>query len=299
MEVPPPAAENPVVAAAEALAGVYRSAEAVAAAAMEAAPEALLRGAIAPPVLTAPFVGPREMERIQAAVRDVKAKELFKSRSFWYKPVALVGGRVVSIEEGTRLEYIIGKRMLCDQRHGEVRIHEEWEAAGLPSAPTDRRWGPAPRQKEAHGFLVFDCAARALQHAITHVTPGSRMRAAQHGVLRVRVKGEVAPKGVEWPTPKGAWAFRVCIPVDVAVERQGWMDDARQRGKWLPACPPGLCRACAMGKTCIQMRAKREVGAPPKPPPTLISPPPPTPSGRRKRRAGRSKPEALTQEFFV
>ena len=101
------------------------------------------------------------------------------------------------------------------------------------------------------------------------------------------------------PTPKGAWAFRVCIPVDVAVERQGWMDDARQRGKWLPACPPGLCRACAMGKTCIQMRAKREVGAPPKPPPTLISPPPPTPSGRRKRRAGRPKPEALTQEFFV
>ena len=72
-----------------------------------------------------------------------------------------VGGRVVSIEEGTRLEYIMGKRMLCDQRHGEVRIHEEWEAAGLPSAPTDRRWGPAPRQKEAHGFLVFDCAARA------------------------------------------------------------------------------------------------------------------------------------------
>ena len=73
------------------------------------------------PVLTAPFVGPREMARIQAAVRDVKAKELFKSRSFWYKPVALVGGRVVSIEEGTRLEYIMGKRMLCDQRHGEVR----------------------------------------------------------------------------------------------------------------------------------------------------------------------------------
>ena len=54
-----------------------------------------------------------------------------------------------------------------------------------------------------------------------------------------------------------------------------------------------------MGKTCIQMRAKREVGAPPKPPPTLISPPPPTPSGRRERRAGRPKPEALTQEFFV
>ena len=52
------------------------------------------------------------------------------------------------------------------------------------------------------------------------------------------------------------------ILCDVAVERQGWMDDARQRGKWLPACPPGLCRACAMGKTCIQMRAKREVGAP-------------------------------------
>ena len=198
-------------------------------------------------MLTAPFVGPREMERIQAAVRDVKAKELFKSRSFWYKPVALVGGRVVSIEEGTRLEYIMGKRMLCDQRQGEVRRHALWEAAGLPSAPTDRRWGPAPRQKEAHGFLVFDCAARALQHAITHVTPGSRMRAAQHGVLRVRVKGEVAPKGVEWPTAKGAWAFRVCILVDVAVERQ--VDGRpRQRGKWLPACPPGSAARARWGR---------------------------------------------------
>ena len=127
-----------------------------------------------------------------------RAARLFARRRFWYKCVAVVGGRYYSIEHGLALQYVLGKRMVCSQleplhvRRGEVEV-------------------PA-------GFLVYDCAARALVEAMSR--PSGRLAASHIAVIRVHARHECAQAGASWPTADGTWVFGVVTPEGVALERQ-------------------------------------------------------------------------------
>lgn len=78
---------------------------------------------------------------------------------------------------------------------------------------------------------------------------------AHLGVLRVRASRECPPSGAEWPTPIGRWAFKVMVPIAVALERQSWMEKEKNSKTWLPNSQPGLCRQCALGdRSCVHLR---------------------------------------------
>lgn len=135
------------------------------------------------------------------------------------------------------MSFVIGKRMLVS--------HE-----------------PNPKARRKGGFLVYECAARALQAALYR--PRGRLASATKAVLRVRAARPCAPPSSQWPTVGGVWAFEVIIPESIALEHQTWMDDRSLAAMWLPASPPGLCRQCALGsRVCVQVRNSLEMGQPP------------------------------------
>ena len=96
------------------------------------------------------------------------------------------------------------------------------------------------------------------------VRPKGRLAAAGKGVLRVTASRPCAPRTAHWPTAGGVWAFELLVPVAIAIEQQTWMDDPSLASLWLPASPPGMCKQCALGeRTCVQVRNRLEMGAPP------------------------------------
>ena len=119
---------------------------------------------------------------LQAATAQQRADALFGKRKFWYKPVALLGGGIYSIAEGEAVSFVIGKRMLV--------THE-----------------PNPTARKKGGFLVYECASRALQAALYR--PRGRLASATKAVLRVRASRPCAPPSSRWPTAGGVWAFEV------------------------------------------------------------------------------------------
>jgi hypothetical protein len=131
-----------------------------------------------------------------------KAVQLHRRRRWWYKPVAVLGGRFYSVSRGLGLQFILGKRMVSQHLDPPPGLH------GVAAPP------PA-----VCGFLVYDCAARALA-AVIGSRRGGRLAAAPVVVLRVSARGECTPPAATWPSPDGAWAFRVVIPEGVALERQ-------------------------------------------------------------------------------
>ena len=83
-------------------------------------------------------------------------------------------------------------------------------------------------------------------------------------MIRVTASRPCAPDESRWPTRGGVWAFEVIVPVAIAIEQQGWMEDRALAAMWLPASPPGLCKQCALGeRVCIQIRNHLELGQPP------------------------------------
>jgi hypothetical protein len=189
-------------------------------------------------LLTAAHLG-----ELQCAVRRQRAQELFSERRWWYKPVMRRGARYFMLKEGEPVEFILGKRMLCEQNSG-------------------------PRRE---GFLVYDCAARALLEAMCASTSNPLRESGRRlggggavAVLRVRATRPCAPKHEQWPTSSGVWAFSVLQPVAVALEKQEWMSYEKCCDRWLPTTQPGLCRVCAMDeRTCVQVRNAAPVGEPP------------------------------------
>lgn len=185
----------------------------------------------------------KHLEEVQRAVRRQKARELYESRRWWYKPVARRGNRFYSLAGGGEpLEFVLGKRMLCEHARG-------------------------PRKQ---GFLVYDCAARALLEAMCAKASdplregGRKLGCGNVAVLRVRATRPCAPAHEQWPTKRGVWAFGVLHPVAVALELQQWMSYDKCCERWLPATMPGLCRACALDdKCCVQLRNAAPVGEPP------------------------------------
>ena len=167
-----------------------------------------------------------EMVRLRAELSQRQADSLFEHRRWWYKPVAIASGKYYSMGESVPVNFVIGKRMVCEQ------------------LSQDR----APKL----GFLVFDCAARALEHAIER---RGRHPLSHIAGLRVRVREPRAPSTSHWPTNNGSWAFRVMTPEAIALEWQTWMAEEREGINWLPNRASGHCRQCALGdKTCVQAR---------------------------------------------
>ena len=124
--------------------------------------------------------------------------------------------------------------------------------------------GLTPRARSKPGFLVYDCASRALQAALHK--PRGKLAAATKAVLRVRASRPCAPGEYEWPTESGAWAFEVIVPVSIALEQQTWMEDKALCSMWLPAAPAGHCRQCALGeRACVQVRHHRHLEIPRRP----------------------------------
>lgn len=143
-----------------------------------------------------------------------------------------------SIAEGEALPFRMGKRMLTTNE------------------------GATSRARGKGGFLVYECAARALQAAL--VRPKGKLATATKAVLRVTASRPCAPPHSKWPTNGGVWAFEVIVPVSIAVEQQTWMEDRTLASLWLPASPPGLCKQCALGeRVCVQVRNHLEMGQPP------------------------------------
>lgn len=99
------------------------------------------------------------LTHLRVAVAQHESDTLLSKRKYWYKPVAILGGNAYSISEGEALAFKMGKRMLA--------AHE----------------GATARGKS--GFLVYDCAARALQAAL--VRPKGKLASATKAVLRVTV----------------------------------------------------------------------------------------------------------------
>ena len=191
----------------------------------------------------------KHLEEVQRAVRRQRARELYETRRWWYKPVARRGNKLYSLTSssgeggGEPIEYVLGKRMLCEHV-------------------------PGPHRKQ--GFLVYDCAARALLEALcTRASSplregGRRLGCGNVAVLRLRATRPCAPDGEAWPTRRGVWAFGVLHPVAVALEKQQWMSYDRCCERWLPTTTSGLCRACALDdKCCVQLRNQAPVGEPP------------------------------------
>ena len=179
------------------------------------------------------------------AVAQHRANSLFERRKYWYKPVALVGGACYSIAEGEAVIFVMGKRMLT-HNDGQTR-----------------------RARKKPGYLVYDCASRAMQAALHK--PKGKLAASTKAVLRVTVSRPCAPEGARWPTRGGVWAFEVIVPVAIAIEQQAWMDDEAFAANWLPSSPPGMCKQCALGeRTCIQCRTHLEVGEVPRLQPAAV-----------------------------
>jgi hypothetical protein len=179
------------------------------------------------------------LSHLRVAVAQHEADSLFGRRKYWYKPVALLGGIPYSITEGEALPFKFGKRML---------------------AAND---GATSRQRSKGGFLVYECAARALQAAL--VRPRGKLATSTKAVLRVTASRPCAPPQSKWPTEGGLWAFEVIVPVSIALEAQTWMEDKSLGSLWLPASPPGLCKQCALGeRVCVQVRSHLEMGQPPR-----------------------------------
>jgi len=175
---------------------------------------------------------------LQLAVAQHRADSLFERRKYWYKPVAIVGGVCYSIAEGEAVVFVMGKRMLT-YNEGQTR-----------------------RARNKPGYLVYDCASRALQAALYR--PKGKLAAATKAVLRVTASRSCAPDHARWPTCGGVWAFEVIVPVAIAIEQQAWMDDKALAPMWVPSSPPGLCKQCALGeRVCIQIRNHLELGQPP------------------------------------
>ena len=178
------------------------------------------------------------LSHLRLAVAQHETDSLFDRRKYWYKPVAMLGGQPYSIMEGEALPFKLGKRMIA--------AHE--------AATSEAR--------AKGGFLVYDCAARALQSAL--VRPKGKLASATKAVLRVTATRPCAPLDSKWPTEGGVWAFEVIVPVAIALEQQTWMEDRSLATLWLPASPPGLCKQCALGeRTCVQVRNHLQMGAPP------------------------------------
>ena len=178
------------------------------------------------------------LSHLRVAVAQNETDSLFARRKYWYKPVALLAGQAYSICEGDALPFRLGKRMVAGN-----------EAASAGSA-------------SRNGFLVYECAARAMQAAV--VRPKGRLASASKAVLRVTATRPCAPDAARWPTSGGMWAFEVIVPISIAIEQQTWMDDPSLASLWLPGSPPGLCKQCALGeRTCVQVRTKLMVGQPP------------------------------------
>ena len=178
------------------------------------------------------------LSHLRVAVAQHEADSLFERRKYWYKPVAMLGGIAYSIAEGEALPFKLGKRML---------------AANSGAAPNARAMG---------GFVVYDCAARALQAAL--VRPKGKLAHASKAVLRVTASRECAPAHSRWPTEGGVWAFEMIMPTSIALEQQTWMEDRALASLWLPGAPSGMCKQCALGeRTCVQVRSHLEMGAPP------------------------------------
>jgi len=178
-------------------------------------------------------------------VAQHRANSLFERRKYWYKPVALVGGACYSIAEGEAVIFVMGKRMLT-HNDGQTR-----------------------RARNKPGYLVYDCASRAMQAALHK--PKGKLAASTKAVLRVTASRQCAPEGARWPTRGGVWAFEVIVPVAIAIEQQAWMDDEAFAANWLPSSPPGMCKQCALGeRTCIQCRTHLEVGEVPRLQPAAV-----------------------------
>ncbi len=213
-----------------------------------------------------------EMGRLRGELGQRQADALFDERRWWFQPVAVVSGKYYSLGQGTAVQYYIGRRMVCEQ---------------LPP-------GEVPKL----GFLVFDCAARALEHAIER---RGRFPLAHVAVLRVRVKEPRAPASARWPTQNGAWAFRILTPEAVAVEWQAWMADEREGVYWQPNRPAGHCRQCALGdKSCIHARNPHRCVSFTKP---KIKPHLPKPQARRlelfEKAEALKVPTAIDHRWYV
>ena len=175
-----------------------------------------------------PFVASTRVAAMQRTIAQQRAALLFSRRAWWYKPVAMLGGRCYSIQEGESVHFTLGKRMLVDHLQPSLT-------------------------RPKCGFMVYDCAARALKS--TAGQRKGRLAAAQIGVLRVRARQPCAPVDAMWPTPSGVWAFRVIVPVAVALEQQTWMEEVPGASTWCPATLAGHCEQCAMRDvTCVQVR---------------------------------------------
>jgi hypothetical protein len=150
-------------------------------------------------------------------------------------------GAAYSIAEGEALAFKMGKRMV---------------AANETPSGSRTRGGTG-------GFVVYDCAARALQAAL--VRPKGKLAHATKAVLRLTASRPCPPANAKWPTAGGVWAFEVIVPVAIAIEQQTWMEDAELATLWLPGAPAGRCKQCALGeRTCVQVRNRLEMGAPPR-----------------------------------
>lgn len=122
--------------------------------------------------------------------------------------------------------------------------------------------GTTRQARNKSGFLVYDCASRALQAAL--VRPKGKLASAPKAVLRVTATRPCAPATSKWPTEGGVWAFEVIVPVSIALEPQTWMEDKSLASLWLPGSPAGLCKQCALGeRTCLQVRNHLQMGQPP------------------------------------
>ncbi len=175
-----------------------------------------------------PFVASTRVAAVQRTVAQQRAALLFSRRAWWYKPVAMLGGRCYSIQEGESVHFTLGKRMLVDHLQPSLT-------------------------RPKCGFMVYDCAARALKSTVGQRK--GRLAAAHIGVLRVRARQPCAPADAMWPTPSGVWAFRVIVPVAVALEQQTWMEEVPGASTWCPATLSGHCEQCAMRDvTCVQAR---------------------------------------------
>ena len=178
------------------------------------------------------------LSHLRTAIAQHEADGLFQRRRYWYKPVAMLGGQIYSIAEGEALPFCLGKRMIAGNEGSTSR------ARGKP------------------GFLVYDCASRALQAAL--VRPRGKLASATKAVLRVTATRPCAPADAQWPTAGGVWAFEVIVPVSIALEQQTWMEDKSLASLWLPAAPAGLCKQCALGeRACVQVRNHLQMGQPP------------------------------------
>lgn len=99
------------------------------------------------------------LRKIKLAIVEQQRAHLASIRRWWYKPVAILGNQLFSIEDGQAVEFVIGKRMMC----------------AMQAEP--------PRKV---GYLVYDCVARALQQCV--LRPKGRLTAAPLAVLRVQAR---------------------------------------------------------------------------------------------------------------